>query len=55
MRRTANGRPIRPLPGAPIRLDAPAGPNTPQTSERQQRKVRRSTRLIPIGMSFKLQ
>jgi len=55
MKRTANGRPIRPLPGAPIRLDAPAGPETPQTSERQQRKVRRSTRMIPISMSFRMQ
>jgi len=55
MRRTANGRPIRPLPGAPVQLDAPAGSDTPQTSERQQRLVRRSTRLIPISMSFRMQ
>ena len=55
MKHTANGRPISSLPSTPSKFDPPAGPNTPQTSERQQRRVRRSTRLIPIGMSFKLQ
>ena len=29
--------------------------NTPQTTDAQQRKVRRSTRMIPIGMGFRLQ
>jgi hypothetical protein len=55
MRRTANGRPVRPLPGAPLRPDVPALTTTPQTSDAQQRKVRRSTRLIPMGMTFRLQ
>jgi len=55
MRRTANGRAVPTLPGAPLRPDAPALTATPQTTEAQQRKVRRSTRLIPIGMTFRLQ
>jgi len=55
MRRTANGRPVRPLPGAPIKPEAPALTTTPQTTDAQQRKVRRSTRMIPVGMGFRLQ
>ena len=55
MRRTANGRAVRPLPGAPIRPDAPALTTTPQTTARQQRKMTRANRMIPVGMGFRLQ
>jgi len=55
MRRTANGRAVPPLPGAPIKPEATAPATTPQITARQLRKINRANRMIPVGVGFRLQ
>jgi len=55
MRRTANGRAVPPLPGAPIKPEATAPTPPPQTTTRQLRKINRANRMIPVGVGFRLQ